>query len=165
MNASARCLTQGLYLMASDCCYFYNYRSKAVIMTSSRKFPKQPVASSQCFQPPPPTPGSGFPPPPRRSLGAPHPEWHSITWQQERSQELDGRALDSAQWLWLPSRLLENVLLPPLLEHILDAYLSYCKMYVTKQSGISLTIIPFMPHLGISWPRVRCQPQGPWHKG
>lgn len=80
------------------------------------------------------------------------------------------RALDSAQWLRLPSRLLENVLLPPppppprLLEHILDAYLSYCKMYVTKQSGISLTIIPFMPRLGVSWPRVRASLRGPGTK-
>lgn len=73
-------------------------------------------------------------------------------------------ALDSAEGLWLPSRLLENVLLP-LLEHILDAYLSYCKVYVTKQSGISLTIIPFMPWLGISGLRVCCQPPRPWHHG
>ena len=73
-------------------------------------------------------------------------------------------ALDSAEGLWLPSRLLENVLLP-LLEHISDAYLSYCKVYVTKQSGILPTIIPFMPRCGISGlGRVRCGPLRPWHK-
>lgn len=47
----------------------------------------------------------------------------------------------------------------------MDAYLSYCKVYVTKQSGISLTIIPFTPRLGIAGLGVRCQPPGPWHQG
>lgn len=97
------------------------------------------------------------------SVGTPHPEWHSITWQEERSQELDWHLIqqnDSGCQLgfWKISR-------SPLLEHILDAYLSYCKVYVTKQSGISLTIIPFMRWLGISWLRVCCQPQKRWHKG
>lgn len=72
-------------------------------------------------------------------------------------------ALDSAEGFWLPSRLLGNVLLP-LLEHILDAYLSYCKVYVTKQSGILPTTIPFMPRLGVSGLGVCCQPQRPGTK-
>ena len=32
----------------------------------------------------------------------------------------------------------------------MDAYLSYCKVYVTKQAGISLTMMRFMQRHGIS---------------
>lgn len=83
------------------------------------------------------------------SVGTPPSEWHSITRQEERSQERDGHLIQHSDsgcqvGFWKMS-------CSPLLKHILDAYLSYCKMYVTKQSGISLTIIPFMPRLGISW--------------
>lgn len=94
--------------------------------------------------------------------------WHSPSRVTQR--HMVGRAkpgarlaLHSAEGLWLPSRLSENVLLP-LLEHILGAYLSYCKVHVTKQSGILPTMIPFTPRLGISGLGVRCQPQRPWHR-
>ena len=47
----------GMYLRATDCCNFYDYRNRAIIMMSSRKIPKQPMES----RPTPPRAGFSFP--------------------------------------------------------------------------------------------------------
>lgn len=83
-----------------------------------------------------------------RSVGTPYPQWHSITWQEEGSQGRDWRSIQQSDLgcqvgFW-------KISCSPLLEHILDAYLSYCKVYVTKQSGILLTMMRFMQWHGIS---------------
>lgn len=36
---------QGMYLIAINCCYFYEDGNRAIIMMSSRKIPKQPIES------------------------------------------------------------------------------------------------------------------------
>ena len=81
-------------------------------------------------------------------VGTPYPQWHSITWQEEGSQGRDWHLIQQSDLgcqvgFW-------KISCSPLLEHILDAYLSYCKVYVTKQSGILLTMMCFMQWHGIS---------------
>lgn len=126
-------------------------------MMSSRKIPKQPIES----RPTPPRAGFSFPgdtqlAPPVLSDTASHGRRRTAKHQTGTRFSIVTQAAKQAFGKFLAS---------PLLEHILDAYLSYCKVYVTKQSGISLTILCFMPRLGISWLGVYCQPQRPWHKG
>lgn len=134
---ACKCLTQRMYLIVIDCCYFYDYKSRAIIVMSSRKTQKQPIESSWCFQPHWQQAFLLL-----VALG-----WHSPSSVTQHHCMAGGAkprtrlAFDSAEWLWLPSRLLENFLLL-LLEHSLAAYLSYCKCMWQNNLGTHWQLFP-----------------------